>query len=399
MSKLLKIMPNKFENASRNKRELSTVKELGHEVIIIAKGETNEIKMIDGFEVHCRTTRPLGNNNLIVNINRLVSLFTWASYARKIEPDVISGHDLIGLFIGWLSTLFIPKKRRPLLVYDSHEFELGRNTVGKKSRLRNWRVFLMEKYLTNKSFINIMVSDSIADEVQKNYNLADRPIVVRNIPQYYYIDEKTIKDKRKEICDKLCISNDAFLAMYHGGITRGRGIEKLIQAIGFVNGAALIILGYGEINYIAELNQLIDDLNRNGNVHFLDAVPVDMLWKYIGAADVGMSTIENVSRSYYYSLPNKLFESIQSLTPIIGSDFPEIKKIIEGYDIGICCDPHDVNDIANAIRKLKEDRDLYSKFKINLKKAKKELCWENEKKVLIDAYSNVFDIIENRNKK
>ena len=39
---------------------------------------------------------------------------------------------MICLLIGWLSTLFVPHKKRPQLVYDSHEFELGLSKNQKK---------------------------------------------------------------------------------------------------------------------------------------------------------------------------------------------------------------------------------------------------------------------------
>jgi glycosyltransferase involved in cell wall biosynthesis len=396
MALFLKIVPGKFDSASRDKRELSVIQELGHQVIVIAKGENNKKGVADGFEVHCRTTRPLGNAKWLTQINRLVSLVSWSVYVKNLKPDCISCHGLIALFIGWLSTWFTPLSKRPLLVYDSHEFEIGRNTAGKSGKIKQWVIPKVEKFLIGKSVFTIMVSDSIANEVQKIYHLKTRPVVVRNIANYWNIDQKICRDRRKEFCSLLKIPENTFLVMYHGGIREGRGIENLIRVVAKINSIALIIMGYGEEEYLQKLKMLVNDTGMGCKVLFHDAVPIEILWQYLGAVDLGAITIPNTCGSYYYCLPNKLFENIQAETPMIGNNFPEIIRIIEGYNIGLCCDPHNLDEIAANIEKMRDDKALYAKMKENLKSAKKELCWENEKKVLIEAYTQAFGRIGHR---
>lgn len=194
MALLLKIVISKFDNENHDKRELSVVHGMGHRIIVIAKGESNKNGAIDGFEVHCRTTHPLGRAKWLVLINRVASVITWAVYARKLKPDCISCHDITALFIGWLSTWFTPTNRCPQLVYDSHEFEIGRNADGKRSKIAKWVILKMEKFLIGKSVFTIMVNGSIADEVQKMYSLKARPVVVRNIANYWNIGVFVIID-------------------------------------------------------------------------------------------------------------------------------------------------------------------------------------------------------------
>ena len=130
--KVLKICIGTWQNASRDKRELAVVQELGHEVEVIAKGECSGIvEYVDGFHVTRLSSRPLGEK-APVSLNRVLSMITWASYVRKRNDiDVISGHDYLALTIGYLSN--IGKRKKAILVYDSHEFELGRNQ--KRSKL------------------------------------------------------------------------------------------------------------------------------------------------------------------------------------------------------------------------------------------------------------------------
>lgn len=175
-----------------------------------------------------------------------------------------------------------------------------------------------------------------------------------------------------------------FIIMYHGAITRGRGIETLIDVLAINPYIKLFILGDGDSAYLKELKDKAIKIAK-GRIVFHPAVPHDELWKYVGAADVGMVTIPASCKSYYYMLPNKFLENIQCMTPIIGSDFPEIRKIVDKYKIGLLCDPLDVEAINKCIETMRTNRTFYNTCKRNLQAAKDDLCWENERKVLIEA--------------
>ena len=122
---------------------------------------------------------------------------------------------------------------------------------------------------------------------------------------------------------------------------------------------------------------------------FKEAVPFADLYGYVAAADIGLVLIQNKSKSYFYSLPNKLFENIQAMTPVIGSDFPGIGGIIDKYEIGIKIKPDSVDDLVNAIEIMRLNPKKYSQFKMNEKKAREELCWQKESRKLAKAIENI----------
>ena len=162
VKRVLKICGGTWENASRDKRELSLYQEMGCDVAVLAKGNLDDKgrkETIDGFTVYRYTTKPLGEK--IPNaINRTISLFAWSCFAKKLNPDIISGHDLLpGLTIAWLSSILSKKKIK--LIYDSHEFEVGR--YAKRGvvavRLIKW----WEGVLIRKSAFTIVVNQSIAE--------------------------------------------------------------------------------------------------------------------------------------------------------------------------------------------------------------------------------------------
>ena len=389
---MLKIHTGTWVNASRDKRDLSAAMEVGFDVAVMAKGEPRD-KMrqteIDGFRAYLCDTRPL--KKLPNSVNRMISALQWGNYIRKFNADVLNCHDLNALQIGWMSTWFVPKCKRPKLVYDAHEFEIGRNTDKKRGKLTAWFVQLTEKFLMKRADLNMMVNDCIADETAKIHGLKEKPLVIRNICNNWKLDQESIAAARRGLLRELKLPEDTFLVMYHGTLKHGRGIEQLIEVAAINDRIALVILGYGTDAYVSTLTQQVQQKQVADRVLFHPAVPHGELWKYVGAADVGMVTVQNVCTSYYYMLPNKFFENVQSLTPVICSNFPEVSKLTNDYGIGLTCDPADIQDINAKIEKMRMDKEFYESCKCNLLKAKEELCWEREKEKLVSAYRQLME--------
>jgi len=232
-----------------------------------------------------------------------------------------------------------------------------------------------------------MVADGIADKVQEIYRLKYRPLVIRSTPSNWKLDVDKIKHRRRYLSDELNVDSSTFIIMYHGFITYNRGVETMIEAISKLSDVAGIILGYpSDDTYLESLKSLSAKKNTTQRILFLPPVALEHLWEYAGAADLGYMMYSSTFASHQMCLPNKFFENIQSLTPIICPDYPEMKKIVSTYNIGICCNPNDLEEICNAIVKIRNDSGLYQTFKMNLINAKEELCWENEKIKLVDAY-------------
>ena len=178
--------------------------------------------------------------------------------------------------------------------------------------------------------------------------------------------------------------------LYHGSVTKERGIERLIKILTYDDSYHLFILGNaGEETYRNSLKQYADRLGVAKRVLFHDAVPHQILWRYIGASDLSVMLLSGQSKSYYYGLPNKLFESIQAGVPFLSSDFPEFKRIIEGYHVGLTCNPENEMEIKKSLKKIFDEKAMKD-FKNNTLIASNELCWEKEKEQLEKAYKALF---------
>lgn len=387
--KVLKICCNDWSFATHDERELSAYKEAGASVAVLAKGEKTKYKpeLVDGFKVYRCSTRPLGKH--IPNwINRIISIFLWADYARKINPDFISGHDLSGLIIGWLSSCLAFKNIK--LIYDSHEFEIYRHSIN--SETQRLVVKYLERFFIKRCEFSIMVNESIANEVAKIHKLKEKPLVIRNIPNNWKIHDQICKKRRRWMLNQMPDGEKVkTILMFHGNLGHGNGIENMLHSLKVSDSIGMVFMGRQiETCIIEEIKKISYKYNAQGRILIMDPVPYQNIWEYVGAADIEMMMIEPVVKSYYYTLPNKFFESIQSLVPIIATDLPEMERMINEYNIGIVCKVGDIDGMKQAVRQLIEDKDLYEEMKQNLLIAKKELCWENEKTKLISKFQSIM---------
>lgn len=386
--KLVKVAAFEWNHASRDIRELSVARELGLDVCVMAKGNPEDkgrLTQVDGFDVYLFSSKPFQKLPRVVN--RVSSIFLWADQLRKMEPDIISGHDIAGLTIGWLST--IGCRRNVYLIYDAHEYEYGRNA--KRNALQNEGIRYLERFMCKRSDLIMVVNDSIADLMTELHHLKTRPLVIRNIPNTAWkFTEDELRQVRASYRKAL---GGGKLVSYHGAVVEKRGIEQMIAVLAKDPQLKMVVTGdFSSEAYRERLMHLIEEKGVQKRVLFQDAVPHEELGKYISVVDLGCVLIETAGiLNHYYSLPNKLFELIAVGVPVIGSDLPEIGRIIKDYGIGLVCDQSDPDAVYAAVRRLLNDRALYRRCKENMARAQQELNWDKEKQGLKKAYTALMN--------
>ncbi len=166
----------------------------------------------------------------------------------------------------------------------------------------------------------------------------------------------------------------------------GRGLFKLLDAFKNINGK-LIMLGDGK-----ERQNLIDyhsELELENKVIFIDRVPYKELRSYTKSADIGIQFLENTNFNHYSASSNKLFEYLMAHVPVIGSDLPEIKKVIEEEKVGLTVEESNTTELQQAIQKLIDDEGKSNYFKKNTQRAKHKYNWDNEKQILNNIYYEI----------
>ena len=94
--------------------------------------------------------------------------------------------------------------------------------------------------------------------------------------------------------------------------------------------------------------------------------------------------------SYRFSSPNKLFESLHAGLPIIGSDLPEIRRVLRRFKCGIAVPERDPDAIARAMTDILGARDLHARLSDGARAAAIHLNWETEEAKLVSAYAGIL---------
>ncbi|PLX09619.1 MAG: glycosyltransferase, partial [Marinilabiliales bacterium] len=282
------------------------------------------------------------------------------------KTNLLVSNDLDTLLTNYLISSL---KSKPL-VYDSHEyFTEVPELVSRPNIQRVWK--RIEAWIFPKLKDVITVNDSIADLFEKDYGI--RPKVVRNIP---FKKDVSIPAKRSD----LGLPDDSKILILQGsGINIHRGSEEMVEAMKYLDGVKLLIVGGGDV-----LELLKDMANKDGikgKVIFRPRQPYEMLMQYTSIADIGLTLDKDTNLNYRFSLPNKLFDYIHSGIPVLSSDLPEIRKIIDEFEIGDFIPDHNPETIAKKVKEVLANEDLLDKWKKNIIFAARNLSWQNEEKV------------------
>ncbi len=301
----------------------------------------------------------------------------WLFFRRA---DLFVAYDCLPLLPLRIKKLF----QQCTYIYDSVELFLGINAlVNRPWRRRFWDVY--EKWGIAGAGAAFTVCESDAVALQKTYPDLPAPRFVRNIPEFSPLPENNM------LREKYNIGGDLKAGIYQGKIFKGRGLEQLIEAMRGVDGLVLFIIGDGPLK--PKLKQMVQEFRLEKKVIFIDAVPFQALPRYTAAADIGFTIISGTGLSYLHALPNKLFEYIQAGLPVIGSNYPEIAKIIEREAIGYTVDPRDTEGIRTAIDKIMQDKN-YDCFKNNLRQIREKYTWQNESKKYLEIVRSALFIAE-----
>ena len=106
---------------------------------------------------------------------------------------------------------------------------------------------------------------------------------------------------------------------------------------------------------------------------------------------IGMCTILNVGQyNKGDNLPTKVYEYMSMGLPVILTDSPFARRVLDKYEFGICVQPDNSDDIANAISYLIHNPVIAKQMGDNGRKAILEsFNWEIEELKLLELYQEV----------
>jgi glycosyltransferase involved in cell wall biosynthesis len=364
---------NDLVTDNRVKKTCLTLQECGYDVVLIGRKLPSSLPL-NNFSFKTQRMKLVFLKGPLFYLFFNLRLFLKLLFSRA---HLLYANDLDTLIPNYL----VSKIKSIPLIYDSHELfcevpELIQSPLKK----RIW-LFFESKIVPRLSHC-ITVNDSIANIFEKKYKTKFN--VVRNISDA----ENNFQPKTKM---ELNLPLDKKIILLQGaGINIDRGAEELLDAMSFINGALLLIIGSGDVWTTLENKVKTNDLKCM--VMLIHKIPKNELMHYTYNADLGLSIDKNTNLNYYYSLPNKIFDYLQAGVPILASRLPEIEKIITKYEVGDFIDSHEPNAIASKINELLFSDKLVN-YKSNVAIVNSQINWHHEKKKLAAVIKEATDLV------
>ncbi|MCD4792896.1 MAG: glycosyltransferase family 4 protein [Bacteroidales bacterium] len=335
------ILPSKTANSVHVMNMCNSLAEIGHEVLFIAVSTKQlELKNVDNIfsfygikkTFNLKIISALHFKNKILNAiyRELIINPKIKKILKNHKPDIVYGRQVFGCYIA-------AKTGFPVIL-ESHApmWEIG--------PVNN---LYFNKLIKHKNFVRLIVITEALKNIyrKKNYNIDDIAVLPdASVP---------VPDFSHKI--KLNSNSDNLKIMYTGHLYPGRGTENIIYLAEQLPEHDFYIVG--------GLEKDIDFWKSKSNfknLHFLGFIPPAEVYKYRNSADILLAPYQKKVLVYgahetsQFMSPLKIFEYMSSKKPVICSDLPVLREILNENN-AILVPPDDYESWKNAVIKLAEN--------------------------------------------
>lgn len=343
----------------------STLQQMGFDATVIARAFGDSLPL-ETYPFKAKRIRCYFRKGILQYAEFNLKLFFRLLFCKT---DYLLANDLDVLLPNYL----VSKLRNKKLFYDTHEYFTGvpelKNSPAKR---KIWKG--LEDWIFPKLEVVYTVNDSVKNTYQEEYG--NTLGVIRNVPSAVTVTPKALPQHWQ---------GKKILLMQGAGINVGRGGLELLEAMRLLDEEYLLVyIGSGtQWETIAKKRK---EWQLEQKVEMIPKLPPSQLKQYTPLAHIGFSLDSFDDINYLFNLPNKIFDYIHAGVPLIATAIPEVKRIVDDYQCGICIQNLEPATIANAIKSMLADKQVYDQYKTNCLQAARELCWENESEKLKAIY-------------
>lgn len=329
---------------------------------IISPGES---KTVDGINF-------IGVQNYSSRIQMYTVAKEIVRKSNDIDAEIIQFHDPI--FLLFTNSL---KKRGKKIIFDSHEF-YGLQIKEKEYLPKVVRNFISKIYKRIEKFyccrIDAVIQVCTINGSDYFLNRASKSIIIPNMVDLHKMNLIDVPNRKRQT------------AIYVGALAYNRGISHLVKASAYSK-VSLQLVGKLNEDYKRELQRLPEFTN----VDFTGFINANDIPSVLANGLVGISTLLNIGQyNQIDTLPTKVYEYMLAEMPVILSNTPYNKKMVDKYRFGLCVDPSNPKEIGEAINYLYENPKISEEMGKNGRVAvQKELNWSTQEEKLIEFYSSL----------
>ena len=348
-------------------KECSSLVRSGFKVSLVVAGGKDEV--LNGVRIY---GVPALTHSRILRFTKTVK--SVVKKAISLQADIYHLHDPELLLQSKMLLMTGAK-----VVFDAHE-DLPKQILNKTYLPAFVRPVLakivskIEKYKISKISGVVAATPLIGSKFLK---INQHTCVVCNYPDLTDIKVKIDWErKRNEVC-------------YIGGIFESRGAIQMLEAIALNEDVMLNLAGqYSPLI----LKEKLLKLKGWKNVIDWGFVDRSSICQILEKSKAGLVVLHPTA-NYIESLPVKMFEYMAAGIPVIVSDFPILKEIIDTHECGISVNPFNINEISNAIKYLIDNPVEAKRMGSNGRMVVEKIFnWNHESLKLIQFYHQILSI-------
>ena len=267
----------------------------------------------------------------------------WAG--RGGPPDVVHAHDFTALPVGAL----LAEEWGVPLVYDTHEYWVGRPVEGRPAPWLRRRERRDEDRLGARAGAVVTVGDGVARALRRDHPGWPEITVVRN----------TFPDR--DVATPLASPPTRFV--YAGRLAADRELEVIAAASPRV-GLPVTLRGPADDAWLDRFDP--------GACAVEPAVPVAEVDAELRAAGVALVTHSDRWANHRLALPNKVFHAVSLGVPVVATDVGELAALVRRHALGTLYRPGDPDDLVRACREVVEGHADHVRA---VRRARSELRW------------------------
>ena len=346
-------------------RQCMSLARAGNQVHLVgAFTESGEKQTV---HLHPAIVRPRGRWQRLVTSSR-----EFRVRAAKLEGDVYHFHD--PSLLPWVGVLR-RKNPKSIIIYDAHEDypaqTLNREYIPKSIRSIAARMVDVLEDRWAKQVDGVVAATPTIEEKFRKKN--HKVIAVCNYPRFDFAQSQRMPYKSRPLP-----------LVYVGGIEDHRGAKEMVNLASNL-GQKLTLAGGLLTSYQQELAMLPGwDL-----VDYRGSLSREKVWSLLSESRIGLCLLRPLV-NYLDALPVKLFEYMASGIPVICSNFPLWRQIVEGAGCGICVDVADAVQVERAVTTLLENPDLAEQMGLRGREAvAKQYSWSSQETKLLAFYEEL----------
>jgi len=338
---------------------------LGHDVELVVPRRLNNLSA-DSFEYYGQP----GN----FKITRLPCL------------DLIFMDKLVGNLVFWLATMTFLISCKSYLLFKKYDIVYTREeqffTLGKPSYLELHtlpnKIRFYHRFFWCR-FKKIIVLTKYLKKILEEQGIDSGKISVA--PDGVDLHEFDLKISQAEARRRLSLPQDKKLIVYTGHLYGWKGAQTLADAAQYLPADAIAVFVGGTAEDVEKFRQANAS---NKNILIVGHQPHNLMPFYLKAADVLVLPNSGKKKiSQFYTSPLKLFEYMASGAPIVASDLPAIREILNENN-SVLVNPDNSEALADGMNNILVNDQMAANISLQALKESQEYSWSKRAEKIIN---------------